>query len=485
MNLFICMALLPLLSTAIAIVDKKQICTRIAIPILSWMQVILIAFFCLPVWNGTEKTLTYCGDFSLDRIASYFLFLTNIIAAFSFTHTVAFFKREAQLKHGPEPDQARLYYTASALFVCAMSYVFVCENLGYLWICIEATTLFSAALVYYTREKHALEATWKYLVVCSLGIAFALLGTVFIFASSQYGVPNGGSLNLRVLSEHAGLLQPKLLQLGYIFCLLGYGTKAGVFPLHGWLPDAHSEAPAPASAMLSGALLNCALFAICRITDLVKTTCHQDLATTMPLIWGCITTVAAALLLVHQSGLKRLWAYSSIENVGIMLVAIGLGSHALFFLQALNHSVAKVALFLLSGNIIQEHGTKDLSKIRGVLKSAPMAGALFAVAAIAVTGTPPFGAFVSEWLMLCESATKDKWPVAIALVLALAISFVAICIHVGKILMGAPKHFPGTSEYATALNTNLLARNIVPAILCICALLLGVTSAPQFLVNFL
>jgi len=265
------------------------------------------------------------------------------------------------------------------------------------------------------------------------------------------------------------------LQLGYIFCLLGYGTKAGVFPLHSWLPDAHSEAPAPASAMLSGALLNCALFAIMRITDLVKLTPHHDLATILPIDWGAITAVAAALLLVYQSGIKRMWAYSSIENVGIMLIAIGLGSHALFFLQALNHSVAKVALFLLSGNIIQECGTKELSKIRGVLKSSPVLGILFAIAAAAVTGTPPFGAFIAEWMILARNADAHNWAIICMLLAALALSFVAICMHVGRILMGPAR--PNQLKFSSVSNS------IVPAILCVCALALGMSNLPLMLVK--
>ena len=357
MNHLISFAALSIVASIISICVKDLRFTRTAVPVLAWSQLIFLSFLCMPVLSGSNSNLVFSSEFSIDRIGTYFLLLTNFVAACSLSHAASFFQREEALGQAREKQHERIFYASAALFVAAMSFVFICDNLGFLWVSIETTTLSSASLVYFSRDKHALEATWKYLIVCSVGIAFALLGTVLIFASSQHGALPAGSLNLRELHDHANLLQPRLLQLGYIFCLLGFGTKAGVFPLHSWLPDAHSEAPAPASAMLSGALLNCALFAIYRLTDLVKLTVHHDLATTLPIAWGTITALAAALLLVHQSGIKRLWAYSSIENVGFMLVAIGLGSPALFFLQAVNHSFAKVALFLLSGNIIQNCGT--------------------------------------------------------------------------------------------------------------------------------
>ena len=228
-----------------------------------------------------------------------------------------------------------------------MCAVFISNNLGCLLMHNEATTLFSAPLVYFERTKNALEATWKYVIICSVGIALALLGTVFFFAASQHGLFTEGTLNLTSLIAKASSLNYPLMRLGFIFCLLGYGTKAGIFPLHSWLPDAHSEAPAPASAMLSGALLNTALFGIWRISQIVIASHGHSLIMQMLLDVGVVTVLAAALFLIRQHGFKRMWAYSSVENVGIMLVAIGLGSAPLFLLQAINHSLVKVALFLL------------------------------------------------------------------------------------------------------------------------------------------
>lgn len=476
MELFFTLCALPVFGAIWAAKCRHIDKVRHSVTVLIWLQVIATAFLIGPLLRGDASLLRFTADFALDRSAACFLLLTNFVAACSLTHAPTFFRNESVIAGKLIPAMhERFFYVSSLLFVLAMNFVFMADNLGLLWVSIEATTIFSAGLVYFSRDKHALEATWKYLMVCSVGIAFALLGTILIFASSQHGAIDGGSLNVRMLIGCAGRLEPKLLELGYIFCLLGYGTKAGIFPLHTWLPDAHSEAPAPASAMLSGALLNCALFAIWRVTELVKLTEHHAICESIPIFWGALTALAAGLFLVHQYGIKRLWAYSSIENVGIMLVAIGLGSPMLFFLQALNHSIAKVALFLLSGNIIQYFGTKDLSQIRGLLKVSPTCGILLAVCAAAVTGMPPFGAFIAEWLILAKSADAMQGISVAILLIALAISFVAVSIHVSRILWGSAK--PELTQ------SRSISRYLIPSILGICTIVLGLTAVPLILVK--
>jgi hydrogenase-4 component F len=284
--------------------------------------------------------------------------------------------------------------------------------------------------------------------------------------------------------RNAPALNFQLARLGAIFCVLGYGTKAGMFPLHNWLPDAHSEAPAPASAMLSGGLLNCALFAIWRVTQIMSATQHPGQAVNhhpefimnMVTIMGAVTAVAASLMLIRQHSFKRMWAYSSIENVGIMLVAVGLGSGLLFFLQALNHSIAKVALFLVSGNVIQSSGTKRLSQLHGVVATAPAWGVILALGAFAITGAPPFGMFVSELGILMSAANVHYWPIAVALLVAVSISFVAVSAHVGRIVCGAEK--PGFVQTAQ------LSSSLMPGALMACSLALGIIVGPQLWVLF-
>ncbi len=475
----ISLCIIPIIICFLSLLKIENILLRRLVIVLIWIKLGIVIGITSRVFNQTTNNISLYADFGLDRIASAFLILTNVVAASSLSHAATFFSNENKLGRLTEPRHEHWFYFYSALFLTAMDFVFLSENLGFMWIAVEATTLFSAALVYYGRDKHALEATWKYLIVCSVGIAFALLGTILFFASSQFFIP-AGTLDIRTLTAEAGHLQPKFVQLGYIFCLLGYGTKAGLFPLHTWLPDAHSEAPAPASAMLSGSLLNCALFAICRLTELVKLTDHSFLATGVPIAWGALTTLVSSLFLVKQIGIKRLWAYSSIENVGIMLSAIGLGAPSLFFLQAVNHSVAKVSLFLLSGNIIQLYGTKELSQIRGLLVKSPALAITLFLSAAAVTGMPPFGSFVVEWLILLKAVDSGQILCTVSLILSLALTFIAVSIHVGNMILGNPKQESDGNSDAECVAVARPSMSItVPLLLCLVSLILGVTGLAQ------
>ena len=467
-------AALPLTLAILSMVIKDVKVTRRLIALLIWLQLGVVLWLVMPVLQGVAPELRLSSEFSLDRISSLFLLLTTLVVACSLSHANFFFAREAEENDTVQAAHVKMVYACSCLFLLAMSSVFACDNLGFLWISVEATTLMSAPLVYFNRSKHALEATWKYLIICSVGIAFALLGTVFIFAASQHDGTAAGSLNISQLIADGPRLHLPLLRLGFIFCFLGYGTKAGMFPIHSWLPDAHSEAPAPASAMLSGSLLNCALFGIWRISQILSAS-QQAVITNQLTLWvGALTVVAASVFLIRQHGFKRLWAYSSIENVGLMLVAIGLGSGALFFWQALNHSLAKVSLFLLSGNVVQAAKTHHLPELRGMVRVSPVWSLLLALSAFAVTGAPPFGAFVSEWLILTRVVDMNHWLIAVALLCGLALAFVAVSIHLGRVLVGKPR--------ADVAAFSPLATSLVPAVLVACSLLLGFVTNTDFLV---
>lgn len=439
---------------------------------LFWVQMGLVIYVLMPVLSGAATELTLVKEFSISHLGASFCVLTQLVVAASMTHAHLFFQRDDD-QSADKLTQLRIFYTCSTLFLVAMTAVFFCNNLGFLWISIEATTLCSAPLVYFHKNKHALEAAWKYLMICSVGIAFALFGTMCIFASSQYGATPDGSLDLQVLLSNANLLQYPLLRLGFLFCLLGYGTKAGVFPLHSWLPDAHSEAPAPASAMLSGGLLNCALFGIWRISELVIASGHQQIIENTTITMGVLTVLVASIFLIRQHGIKRLFAYSSIENVGLMLTAIGLGSGPLFFVLALNHSAAKVALFLISGNIIQSTGTKSLNDIHGLLAAHPVWAIILLLGAFAVTGAPPFGAFAAEWLLLAKGADQHMWGVVGVLLTALVLSFLSVTMHVGKMVSGSPRE--------NLVTFPVIQSSFMPALLIALTIVCGLTAAPKLL----
>jgi hydrogenase-4 component F len=465
----ICMIPLALVFL-IWLIKPLRIMTALA-TVMFFAQLALVGYLLSPLLLNHTGMMILVEGISIDRMGAMFALLTQVVVAAAVAHARVFFKQELT-GSSEDQQQVRLFYTCSTLFLMAMTSVFFCDNLGWLWISIEATTLCSAPLVFFHKNKHALEAAWKYLIICSVGIAFALFGTILIFASSQYGASPAGTLSFHDLIHNASQLQYSLLRLGFLFCLLGYGTKAGVFPLHSWLPDAHSEAPAPASAMLSGGLLNCALFAIWRVSQIVIASGHAPLVRNTAIDGGVLTVCIASIFLIRQHGIKRLFAYSSIENVGLMLTAIGLGSGPLFFILALNHSLAKVALFLLSGNIIQAVGTKSLSDIKGLLAINPYWAALMMLATFAVTGAPPFGAFAAEWQLLMRTSDSHLWLATIIILISLALSFLAVCMHVGKMICGAP--------VKSILTVPAIASSLAPAILVIAALICGITTLPQF-----
>ena len=462
---------LPVLAASLSIFDGKPGPLRVLIVLLFWIQLFHLGNLFLPLITGKQVLLPLMSGFAADRMGALFALLSTLVVAASLTHAIVFFKNEISTS----PLNEKIFFASSGLFLLAMTIVCICDNIGYLWVGIEGTTLATAPLVYHFRDRHSLEATWKYLIICSVGIAFALLGTIFIYASSQHGEGSVGTLDLVTLIQSAKSLDYPFLRLGFIFCILGYGTKAGVFPLHSWLPDAHSEAPAPASAMLSGGLLNVALLAIWRLSTVVIASGHTALGLDLPLVMGVATVLAASFFLVRQSGLKRLWAYSSIENVGMMLCAIGLNAPYLFFLQAINHSLAKVALFLLSGNIVQATGTKHINDIKGVLSTSPSWAMLLICATFAVTGAPPFGAFIAEWYLLAQSSVAHLWWVVVVLAFALSLTFVVVCYHVGRCMFGAP--------HGHVRQLNQFSGSLVPAVLLFLTLVVGSTSVAQYLVK--
>ena len=464
------LAVPAILLLSIWLCRSTSVMTRL-VAFLLWIQAGVLGWFIYPLLIGHSAVITVSANFEIDRLGALFALLTHCVVACAMTHAHVFFQYDGA--HSAERGAPlRVFYTCSVLFLLAMTTVFFCSNLGFMWIGVEGTTLCSAPLVYFHRTKHSLEAAWKYLMICSVGIAFALFGTMFIFAATQYGAVPIGTLNLPELRSHASLLQYPLLRLGFLFCLLGYGTKAGIFPLHSWLPDAHSEAPAPASAMLSGGLLNCALYAIWRISEVLVASGHGALVEHAAVSAGLLTVLVASIFLIRQHGIKRLFAYSSIENVGLMLTAIGLGSGQLLLLLAINHSAVKVALFLVSGNVIQSTGTKSINDIRGLLVLNPAWSAILLLGAFAVTGAPPFGAFAAEWLLLAKTTQMHLWVVLACLLIALTLSFLAVVMHVGKMLCGVPK------RQEVVLPT--MASSAVPGLLILAALLCGITAIPKF-----
>ncbi len=342
---------------------------------------------------------------------------------------------------GTHDEQAAPQHFVPCLlwFLASMTFVCVTQNLAVQWAAIEATTLASAPLVYFYKRKEALEAAWKYLLICSVGIALALLGVFFLGIAASTVKAEGTSLQLSELMQTAPTMSRTWLRAAFVLALVGFGTKKGLAPMHTWLPDTHSQAPSPVSALLSGSLLNCALLAILRFYQVCLASGDAGFARSMLLILGFASLIVACAFMLGQRDYERLFAYSSIENMGIITVGIGFGGAASngAMLHAVNHSICKAGLFMVAGNILREFGTTDTTQIRGVWRRLPTSGFLIMALLLALGGTPPFGPFVSEWLIF-QSAVGQSHPfAAAAFVVLLALCFLGMIGVVLPMLQGS------------------------------------------------
>ena len=369
---------------------------------------------------------------AIDPLGMLFLGIASLLFLAVSVSTVGFLRAESGSTRA-DPEEGFLFdntpealFTACLLgFLAAMSLVTASRHFGLLWVAIEATTLVSAPLIHYHRHHRSLEATWKYLLLCSVGIAVALLGTYFLAAAVPRGAGGATTLTFAGLIQGAARLNPKWLQAAFLLMLVGYGTKMGLAPLHAWLPDAHSEAPSVVSALLSGALLNCAFLAILRILAVCSAAGLGAWGRQTLLVMGLVSMAVAAGLIIGQRDYKRMLAYSSVEHMGILAVGVGLGGvgdwGALF--HAVNHSLTKAALFLLAGNILAAYGTKKINEVGGALRSLPVTGALWIAGFFAIVGAPPFGAFTSELAILRAAVASGSWLVVSIYSLLLAAIF--------------------------------------------------------------
>ena len=398
------------------------------------------------------------GWLRLDALGLLFLSITSFVFLLVTVYVGA-------QRHEGLGQPERTFTGCLLLFLAAMTLVTLSQHLGLIWVAVEATTLASAPLIYHHRSARSLEAAWKYLVLCSVGIAIALLGT-FLLALAGEGLPD--PLLLPALLASAERLHPALLQAAFIFLLVGYGTKVGLAPLHTWLPDAHSEAPSPVSALLSGALLNTAFLALLRVWQVASAAGLGDFAGRLLVFFGLASLAVAAAFIVGQRDYKRMLAYSSVEHMGILALGVGLAGAASYgaMLHALNHSLAKALLFMVAGNILIAYGSKDIAEVRGVTRRLPWSGTLWIVGFLAIAGSPPFGLFMSELVILRETLAQGRVLLAVLYLGLLAAVFVGLAASFLRMAHGpATRPAAATRERWQAVAP--------PSILAVAVLLLG------------
>ena len=429
------------------------------------------------------------GWLLLDAPGLLFLSITSALFLTVSLYAIGYLQRENWGKRHDFEDGFLFTNSRESAFVCClllflamMTLVAVSQHFGLIWVAVEATTLASAPLIYFHRHRRSLEATWKYIMICSVGIALALLGNFFLAVAATLSENEHVPMLLASLTGKASLLHVPWLKAAFLFLLVGYGTKLGLAPMHTWLPDAHSESPSVISALLSGALLNCAFLAILRAQQVCIAAGQGLFGQNLLVGFGLFSMIVAAAFMLRQVDFKRMLAYSSVEHVGILSLGVGLGANAGYgaMLHAVNHSLTKGMLFLVAGNILTVYQSKSTREVRGVMRVLPISGALWIMGFLAITGSPPYGMFLSELVILKSALDQGRFVIAAAYLLILCIIFVAMAAIVLPMAQGNPEGLPaGDRNHPPSFFSGESPLAVIPPLMLgVAVLVLGIYIPP-------
>src|SRR6266496_1967398 len=412
------------------------------------------------VWNGF---------FYADALSALTVLLSAFVALICSVYAIGYFRQDE--RDGAFQEQQpigavvvrklREYYTLTPLFVFAMILVALANNLGMLWVAVEGTTLASVFLVMFYERETSLEAAWKYAIIGGVGLSMALFGTILTYYSAHQvlGTDTLAGLNWSVLKGNAAQFDKATMRLAFILILLGYGTKAGIAPMHTWKPDAYSEAPVPGAAMLATGVLNCALYALVPFYVLSAKSLGPQFASHLLILFGLLSMAVAVPFILVQKNFRRLLAYSSIDHSGIMVLALGFGgplSVLGMLLHMTFHSVTKPLLFFCAGHVQQHLNTELLQKAKGgLIHSMPLTGSAFLLVTLAVTGSPPFSFFQSEFTILRAGFSGDHSVLAVFFISFLVLIFTGFLVHIANLVLGENPHLPhadmcGWKKYSVA-----------------------------------
>lgn len=403
----------------------------------------------VPVLTGSDPVDAIAPWIHLDALGSIFVLLIGCIGFLTGLFSIAYVKGD--IAQGTMPaERTKQYYALFSLFVFTMLLAVLSNNIILTWAAVEATTLSTVFLVGIYKNKTALEASWKYVMVCTAGVAFGLFGTLLIYANAADVMPNAHEAAfLTSLMPYAGEFDPTLMRLAFAFIVIGFGTKAGLFPMHTWLPDAHSQAPSPVSALLSGVLLKCAMLVIMRFYGFAIQAVGAAYPQLLLLIVGVLSILVAALSMFRQDDLKRRFAYSSVENVGVIALCLGVGGPlgvAAAILHCVFHGFTKTLAFCVSGNIQHAYGTRSLAKISGVVDIAPATAALAVLALLGLAAFPPFGMFISEFLTFVAGVQAGPLWIVVVVALGLTVAISALTRIALKSIFGTAPEGMGRRE---------------------------------------
>jgi hydrogenase-4 component F len=427
--------LIPLVATGLIAAVRKRVLIE-SLHLASAMATLGAAVvIAVKVWNG--NVLVAAGNlFRVDALSALMIGIISSLGAITSIYAVGYIRAELSNAHLP---RVRLFFALFNLFIFTMLVAVTTDNLGLMWIAVEGTTLATVFLVNLGHTRRSIEASYKYLILSSVGIALAFIGTALIYYA---GSVNAGevAVNWSALRTSAEALNSDVIRPAFIFILVGYGTKAGLAPMHTWLPDAHSEAPAPISALMSGVLLNIGLYAILRFKAVVDGAVGPAFAANLLIGGGLLSLLIAAAFLIAQRNYKRMLAYSSVEHIGIVCLGLGFGGYWGVFgavFHVINHALVKSLLFILSGNILLKYHSAEIRDVRGLMRATPCTGALFLSGILALIGLPPFAPFMSEFLIFRSGLESYPWAAATGVILLLIV-FGAMLASVNRMLYGEP-----------------------------------------------
>ena len=374
----------------------------------------------------------------VDELNVVFIVLTTFVGLTTSAYSASYIRHE--IESGKlKPNYVRFYHAMYQALMFAMNLALLADNIGLMWVAVELATLTTVLMVGIYRTSAALEAAWKYFILGSVGIALALFGTILVYLSAQPVVGEGvDGMVWTILIKRAHEFSPGLLNVAFVFLILGYGTKVGLAPMHAWLPDAHAEGPTPISAVLSGLLLNVALYAVLRFKMLLAANAQAINPGPLLAALGLLSLLFAAFMLYRRDDIKRLFAYSSIEHMGVIAFAFGMGGPLANFAGLLHmamHSLTKSAIFFAVGHAAQKAGTQVMEQIRGLIGVNPTVGWGLMLGTLAILGLPPFGVFASEFLILTTAMRQQPWATPILLG-ALGVAFAAIFGRVQPMVFG-------------------------------------------------
>ena len=431
------MAIIPSKSAPVAVYEALHTVSVVVVCVLG-------VFLALNVMATNDNIFALSKWFNMDSLAAIFVILIGVVGCMTGLFSIPYIRHDIEAGN-LDKGQTKIYYVFFSLFVFTMLMAALSNNIIMMWASVEATTLSTVFLVAaYSKKKLSLEAGWKYIIVCTAGVAFGLYATVLTFADANTVLSNSTDAVLWTsILPVAHQFDPMLMSIAFVFAVIGFGTKAGLFPMHTWLPDAHSEAPSPVSALLSGVLLKCALLVIIRFYVLTCQAVGPEFPQLVMLVIGALSVVVAAVSMYAQNDLKRKLAYSSCENVGFVALCLGFGGPVgvvAALLHCIFHGFTKALMFCLSGNILMTYGTRDLKKIKGVAHVAPFTGTLLGVGFFALAGMPPFAMFTSEIAAFIAGIASNLVWLVVVVGLALTI-VMAACVKVvtGSVLSKAPE----------------------------------------------